>query len=359
MRCLTLADSLRSHNAQCVFFMRNHEPGFIELVRQRGYQVYPLAKSNRPQQAESAYSHWLGTTQQDDAEQTIYILRSLSDKLDWLVIDHYALDKSWEIGLREYADHLLAIDDLANRQHDCDLLLDQNLYQHMQHRYDNYLSEQSIRLLGPRFALLRPEFREARTRLRKRDGSIQRVFVFFGGADLANMTGKTIEAINDSTFKSIQFDIVIGSANPEWETLERTAQKHANIQLHTQVERMSELMSLAVIAIGAAGTTSWERCCLGLPSILAVLADNQRDVADGLVHYGLGISLGDHTDITPKQIRDSLLHCMNNSNVVSEMSDRCLHYVDGLGADRVVEKMMEMSTTVSSSQSNKPSLKRG
>lgn len=344
MRCLTLADALRSQGMGCMFIMRDHEASFLALVRQRGYEVHLLPSvSNKEKSTESTYADWLGTTQQTDAEQTIVLLKQLPQTLDWLVIDHYALDRTWQAALRNYSEHLFVIDDLANRAQDCDLLLDQNLYHNMSTRYDGLLPESATELLGPEFALLRPEFKEARQHLRKRDGNIKRVFVFFGGADLVNMTTKTIEAISDTAFRHIQFDIVIGSANPERQALEQMTKKLPNVQLHTQVSRMSELLSTADFAIGAAGTTSWERCCLGVPSIVAVLADNQQDVADGLAYFDLGISLGNHAEITPQQICNTLLSCMNNPDDVREMSERCLQYVDGLGTERVVEQMMAMN----------------
>ena len=192
MRCLTLADALRERGAQCNFICREHAGNMNDLIRARGYavEVLPLNNSNASAHESPAHEGWLGAEWQDDAEQT---RRALADiTVDWLIVDHYALDICWEHQMRGICRRLMVIDDLADRTHDCDLLLDQN-YSDNAGRYGTLVPDSTRIRIVPRYALLQPEYQRSQVE-RSEAQAISRVLVFFGGSDPDDMTRMTLEA---------------------------------------------------------------------------------------------------------------------------------------------------------------------
>ena len=258
-------------------------------------------------------------------------------RLSWLIVDHYALDKRWEGQMRPFTGKIMVIDDLADRPHDCDLLLDQNLYKGMERRYEGLVPDHCERLLGPRYALLRPEFAAARRTLRHRDGRVRRILVFFGGSDLSNETAKALEAIRLLNRSDIAVDVVVGASNAKGDMIREICQRMPNTCFHLQVENMAELMALADLAIGAGGTTTWERCYLGLPTIVLVLADNQREVAEAMSAAGAIRNVGWHADVTSTGLAEALRMAMASPDFLNAMSERCFAIMGGPGAASGVE----------------------
>ncbi len=272
MRCLTLADQLRTKGMTVAFVCRNVPGGMFDLLSARGYQTVAIEGN---------------CSQQLDAQETIHVAGQLfPDGLDWIVVDHYELDVVWESRLRAHTCKLLVIDDLANRYHDCDLLLDQNYYRDLDQRYKGLVPEQCITLLGQSYLLLRPEFVAERQRLRDRDGVVRRIMVFFGGSDSTNQTKKTIEALRLLNRSDLHVDIVIGSVNPCRNEIERLCAITENLTFHCQVSNMAELISSVDLAVGAGGSSMWERCFLGLPALTVVFAANQEKTTEDVAETG-------------------------------------------------------------------------
>lgn len=135
MRCLTLADALKQRGAQIRFVSRQMPKHLRDMLREKSHECTPLnSRSNEEAADDLPHSHWLGTSQAADAQKTLQALSAQT--WDWLVVDHYALDARWESALRGMVRRILVIDDLADRVHDCDVLLDQNLYEDMDTRRD-------------------------------------------------------------------------------------------------------------------------------------------------------------------------------------------------------------------------------
>jgi len=274
------------------------------------------------------HSHWSGINWEIDAKDTLAVL-SGTPKLSWLIVDHYALDMRWEGQMRPFTGKIMVIDDLADRPHDCDLLLDQNLYKGLERRYDGLVPDHCERLLGPRYALLRPEFAAARKTLRHRDGRVRRIFIFFGGNDLSNETAKALEAIRLLNRSEIAVDVVVGASNPKGDQIREICQRMPNTCFHLQVGNMAELMVLADLAIGAGGTTTWERCCLGLPTLALVLADNQREVVEAMSAAGAMRNVGWHADVTSTTLAEALRMAMASPERLNAMSERSLAIMGG------------------------------
>lgn len=318
MRCLTLAKQIeKEKKAQIAFISRNLDGNMNFLIEQAGYTLFALPECENNSSL-SGYEKWLTVEKKLDAEQTKAILQEIC--ADCLVIDSYALDEEWERIQRPFVKKIMVIDDLANRRHDCDILLDQNYYKDIKTRYEGLVPKHCKLLLGPKHALLRDEFYEERKHLRTRDGSIHRILVFFGGSDLTNETIKAVQAIVASGREDVQVDVVVGGSNKRKEEVERFCRQHKNMNYYCQVSNMAELIHKADLAIGAGGTTIWERCFLGLPSIVIAVADNQKKLCTDCNELGLLKYIGESRKATVDLLQKVLDEMIDNKKYIEQIS---------------------------------------
>ena len=332
MRCLTLANTLIQKGAKTRFLSRHLPVHFKKMLEQKGHELNMLKGESEESNDDGLfYSHWLGTSQRQDAVDSLQALGN--ESWDWLVVDHYALDKRWEIELRKSAKKIMVIDDLADRIHDCDTLLDQNLHADMELRYRQKIPPSCRMLFGPRYAILREEFRKVRETVKVRAGEVRKIMVFFGGIDADNYTGKAIEVLSQLDRKSIKIDVVIGTQHPVRKAIE-SACKHHQFICHVQTDKMAELMAAADLAIGAGGVATWERCCLGLPTLAICTADNQRAQIDAVAAMGLLVTPKINNDFI-----DGIKHCImaliDNEDQRNRISTRAMNEVDGYGVIRI------------------------
>lgn len=336
MRCLTLAETLRSRGVETRFICRAHLGNMVELLERQAMPVTVLpAPAQSPNVNSEDYASWLGVTQDEDAEQTIEAL--FGDRPDWLVVDHYGLDADWEQRLRPHTVKLMVIDDLADRRHDCDLLLNPNYSEGGENRYSNLIPENCRLLLEPRYALLRPEYAAYRRTLRPRDGMVRRVLVFFGGSDPHNMTGLALEGLSTPEFQHLEVDVVVGANNSHRVALEKQVSARPLTNLHGSRAHLADLMAHADLAIGAGGGTTWERMCLGLPSLVVSIADNQRPTCEALAQAELIQCIGSFRDVRPKDLVEALKRSIGNRERLLASSAENQLLVDGLGALRLAE----------------------
>lgn len=339
MRCLTLADELRLRGAEVTFLSRPQPGDAGALIAARGYRVMPLggtAAAVPRQDGDPPHADWLGCTWQEDLEESRRALAE-GDDADWLVVDHYALDARWEGALRRQVGRILVIDDLADRNHDCDLLLDQNLQ--TPDRYARRVPATCRQMLGPRHALLRPTFRRPAGSQRRRDGSVRRGLVFFGGGDPADITGRAVDAWQGPRTRDLPLDVVVGAAYPHRERLAARCQRLPHFRLHVQVEDMAALMVEADLALGGTGVTTWERAALGLPALTVSLADNQRPIARAAAAAGILTWLGDGHAVSDADWRQAIAEAIASPDRLLAQSAAGHALVDGRGAERVVEAM--------------------
>lgn len=348
MRCLTLADALSARGAECVFICRTHPGNLLDLVRSKGYTAHALPIQRAPVGASllaiktaddathPAHSHWLGSSQSEDAAACAPILAELQP--DWLIVDHYALDARWEECLKPYCRKLLVIDDLADRPHACDLLLDQT-FGRQPEDYRAWVPADCRLLCGSHYALLRPEFASLRpySMQRRAEPQLRHLLITMGGVDKDNATGQILTALRDSPLPvDCQITVLMGATAPWLTEVERLAQAMPwPTQVRVGVSDMAQLMADSDLAIGAAGATSWERCCLGLPTIMLVLADNQRLVAQGLEQGQAARLIKQAQDIAsclPGLLRELIEQPMSLQN----MSQSAARIVDGQGTATVI-----------------------
>lgn len=308
MRCLTLAERLRKKSAEVHFISRDLAGSLHRLVEEHGFPLHLLPQHEEDTNL-TGYAAWLTVPQAVDAEETGEIL-SRMQPVNRLVVDSYALDAVWEQRLRPLVREIFVIDDLANRPHECDILLDQNFYREMWHRYDGLVPPTCKLLLGPSHALLREEFYEAREHLRERDGILCRILVFYGGSDATRETEKAIRALVQLQLPSIAVDVVVGGSNPCRASIEELCAAHDFLYYHCQVSNMAELMARADLCLGAGGTTTWERCFLGLPAIVTAVAENQIQICEDCAEAGYICYLGRWDEVTEEDLAKAVQKCI-------------------------------------------------
>ena len=291
MRCLTLAERLKKENDADVYFvMRALSGNLIDLVKQKKISVLELPQAGSPS-ALSGYAKWLTVTQEQDAAETIASMKTIGTP-DVLVIDSYAIDINWESILRPHVKKIMVIDDLANRKHNCEVLLDQNLYLDNDERYRGLVSKECKLLLGPQYAILREEFYEAHKNIRVRNGQIKNILVFFGSSDPTNETMKALQAISGLNRKDIVVNVIVGQSNPNKKEIEGFCNLHDNMNFFCQINNIAEFMNAADLAIGAGGSVTWERCFLGLPAIVIAIAENQIELSENCARKGIIVFMG-------------------------------------------------------------------
>jgi len=346
MRCISLADEIKHRGGVCTFYSRELPGNLIFLIERRGHKVVPLQKPDsaiKRSSPKSGYASWLGVNYDKDVKDTLTAIGKT--KYDWLIVDHYSLDNLWELEMLTAYKKLMVIDDLANRRHFCDVLLDQNLGRSSMD-YINLVSQNTKFLIGPKFALLRTEFALLREKSlnRRVHPQFKTLLISLGGVDMDNITCTLLRALNASNELPLDLEItVIMGPNAPWvkDVKEQADKMRYVVEVVVDCQDMAHKMLISDISIGAAGSTSWERCALGLPSILLCLADNQKAVIKELSKSGCAIEL-DFSSYDDDEIRRRLdiALLLISQNLIS-MSKLASQIADGNGCKRVVNLMLE------------------
>lgn len=342
VRCLTLADALKKLDIKSYFLCREHEN--LDLVSQSGHALISLQQPAKTEViGDSEYASWLGVSWQEDAEETINAIKYLSP--GWLIVDHYAIDFRWQAKLREHVDKIIIIDDLMNRQHDCDLIIDSN-YGRTAGDYSGLVPANARICVGSKFVMLRPEFlqyRQAAKTRRLQMEKIETILVFLGGGDPDNVTQIALVALAQLPWEdNPTIVVVLGAANPHVDTIKKYLASYPfKSALHVNTPDMAEFMCSADLAIGASGGTTWERCCLGLPSISVSIAENQRYANQVLCKAGM-ITMPDTDLPLGEGIIKTVEQLKSNSDLMHSMSQKCFALIDGKGVSRIIQVMKEL-----------------
>ena len=260
MRCLTLAEQLKKRHASVTFISRALPGNIISIIKEKGYQVIELSSDsdfNNTSFYDYYKKNWL-----EDARETLEYIRNNINTIDLLVLDHYGLDYKWESVLYPDVNKFMVIDDLANREHKCDILLDQNFYLGFKDRYSSLVPEKCRLLLGPQYVLLREEFITLADSMKERNGQINRILVFFGGTDPTHETEKALSSLTKFGEK-FQVDVIVGATNPNKNNIQAFCENHNNFYFYTQVSNISEFMNQADLAIGAGRHRESTYCLYG------------------------------------------------------------------------------------------------
>lgn len=341
-RCLTLAQELRRRGASVSFIVRDHEPGWYRQVDAAGVRVVSLPRP--PSNARiSLQDHrtWAGVPEGIDAEQTLNVLRHAPHHL--LIVDHYGLGLGWERKVGRSVERMVAIDDLPDRVHDVDILIDQNLTASQRHASEVFARRGGQALLGPRYALLNPSYLHARELGSNEDRRDQRVLVYFGGSDPAGLTRLTIEVLGEERFRHLQVDVVLGPATKDAEAIRAMAVVDERLRVHTQLPSLAGLLMHANVAVGAGGATTWERACLAVPSIVVAVAANQLVNARLLQDAGAARYVGTVDAATRDRVREALISLVANERARRGMAEAAARLVDGWGVWRATEVLLPSS----------------
>ena len=322
VRCLALAGGLRSRDTE-VFFVCADLPGnMAPTISRHGFNIgliHPCSAAR------------------DDAQATMAAVFG-AQPFDWLVVDSYRLDHRFERLLCQSVRHVLVIDDLHDRRHLCDLLVDTIATEGAIGRYAGLIQPGTVCLLGQRYVPLRQTFLGAAPA--DRDFTrVQRVLVSYGGTDPLDMTSRALSVVADAAVRHIHFDVVIGRTNPRRRRL-KVATKHLpNVRVHIDTPHMPMLMACSDLSLGAGGTTTWERMFMGLPSIVVALADNQLEICESLSSKGLIRYLGFGTTVTAADLHEALLASMEGHSWRARVSALGRRLVDGRGVERIIDAM--------------------
>ena len=337
MRCLTLALGLSEKGASVSFICREHHGNLIELIRSHGFLVHALplhtqVNYTKENPLEPAHAVWLGCNWQVDVEHCHAVL---NDPVDWIIIDHYALDYRWENAMRDKCQKMMCIDDLADRVHECDLLLDQNLGR-TRDDYLDLVSPGTKLLLGPQYALLRHEFadwREASLKGRMQP-QLRHLLIAMGGVDNDNVTEVILNTIDQSKLIDLErITVIMGPHAPWLDKIRRLASEvSVSVTLLSSVNNMAQLMAQCDLAIGAGGTTTWERCSLGLPTVLISLAENQKYISREVGKVGAAI-LCDVQDVEHEL--GNILRVVSEPDCLRRLSFNSSQITDGRGMQSV------------------------
>lgn len=319
MRCLTLAETLRLRGANVTFICREHVGHLCNLIDTKKFNVFKLPAPNKEwkQPLLTPHSNWLGVPWFIDAKETKLLLQRHS--VDLLIIDHYAIDCKWECTLKNMVKNIMVIDDLGDRKHHCDLLLDPTVLDNS-NRYQTLVPSDCKLFLGPSYVLLRPEFYEEKSLLKLRTGLVKRILIFFGGFDLTNETGKALSSFLELGRHDIEVDVVVGQQNIHKHKLQGICEQYSNFHFHYQVNNIAILMRIADLSIGAGGTTAWERCFLGLPAVVLSIAENQKFICESLGKMKVIKYLGESHTVDQSSLTLQLNKFIENEQERTEMS---------------------------------------
>jgi UDP-2,4-diacetamido-2,4,6-trideoxy-beta-L-altropyranose hydrolase len=330
-RCLSLASELARYQVQCIFFIKDLQGSLTEEIASSGHQVVILDYGNK------------FTSKQDfdqtlDAELIIEHLKIMRPNL--LIVDHYRIDIIWERKIKPYVEDVVVIDDYLNRPHDCSYFFNQNYFlgETLETSCINFKKGLFV---GTRFALLGIEYLEKRMEMLKLKKSSTtsnslKCLVYFGGSDSENLILRMLNIVKKGLFPQIQFNMILGVNNRNSADVKIKSISQKNIAIHEHSKSLVSLLSESDIAIGSPGSTTWERMCLGIPSILISIADNQDSNLNYLSISGCIVSAGKIQDLTDEKIERSIKLLMNEK-FLNEMKKKCLTLVDGYGAKRVAQ----------------------
>lgn len=338
MRCLTLANAFAKYGADVIFLCRASHGHLIKNINLHGFTVLKLtAITNQPTGSLLQYS------QQQDAQECIDLLKNIK-AFDLFIVDHYELDIEWQTLLHTFYYKLLVIDDLANRHHICDFLIDQTLGR-VNNAYSELIPHHCQTLLGQEYMLLREEFTKQKVnilnkRLNKED--INHVLITMGGMDPHNITSKALNGLLSLKDQQpdLQVSVMLTSQAPHINMIIEVSEKHDWIYLYVDSSNIAKLMATADIAIGGSGSTAWERCCLALPTLSIIDADNQKLVDQSLANINACISLGWYESITEELIATQCQILFKDRIRYNELAIAAINVCDGRGTERVVDKVL-------------------
>ena len=321
MRCLTLAQALMRRGATCAFAATPATEGILKAFASPDIEAFPVVDDI--DQAPAAAAAW-----------------AKAWRADWVVLDHYFVPPAQEAALRE-GRMLAVLDDLADRPRGADLLINPAFGWSVD-RYAGLLPQGAPILVGPGYALVRPEFavrREAAVTRRREGGHLRHLLVSLGLTDVEGITARVVKAARP-VVPDLLLEVVLSGAAPSLPALCGAAKSDAHLRLHVDSHAMAELTAVADLAIGAGGSSVWERATLGLPTLTLILADNQRPMAQTMAAAGLTLAVDAAEPDFETRLTHGLETLIRDAALRRSISESSAALCDGLGAERVAQAML-------------------
>jgi UDP-2,4-diacetamido-2,4,6-trideoxy-beta-L-altropyranose hydrolase len=329
MRCLALADGLSKKGWICTFLCKDHVGSAKTIIENKGYLLELLAVDEFIER-KGEYEKWVGSTQDDDAKACLRLIGRHQNCV--VVVDHYGLDSVWESKIKPEVDYLIVIDDLVNRPHRCDVLIDSK-YGRIEEEYRKFCNKSTIILTGTNYCLLRKEFFGLIPEAKKKRGdtrNINKILINFGGSDSQGYSVKVLRILN-KYFDHLNIEIIIGSSCRHINELKRNITSKTN--LYVDANNVASIMLECDFSIGSFGGMSWERCSLGLPSFGFIAADNQNEIAQSLSDKGV-VGILDENNFESKLI--DILSGGSDIGWWKDMSKKSFMLCDGKGVLRII-----------------------
>lgn len=334
-RCISFAKKLRNDGHQCFFITRSFHGNRSDLIELNGFKNIKLnPKPIINDDSKNPYSKWLGASQKDDAAETLKYINSLS--IDILIIDHYAINREYEEILFPFLKKIVVIDDLCNRRHLCNFLIDQTPGRQAI-EYDRLVPKECIKLCGEKFLILRDEFINKEIDLSPSKYLLRKFLINFGGTDEHNYTQLALSHLNKIFFdEEIECNIILSSSCLNLSKIQNYSKLlNFKCNFHIDTDKVAELIRFSDIGIGAGGISALERCALGLPSLLYLVADNQKSIINSLVRKNSAIEIKDKSFFAFK----SGWQLISNKSNYFKLKKACSKLVKNDGLDLIIRNI--------------------
>ncbi|MAB87017.1 MAG: UDP-2,4-diacetamido-2,4,6-trideoxy-beta-L-altropyranose hydrolase [Rhodobacteraceae bacterium] len=340
VRCATLASELKSRGIQVHLAVSASSslPDWVEsLFPGPIHSLNPRDKSIPDHGQRLSHSAWLHGSQQDDALQTQELIKCrLDGKVDSIVVDHYGLDARWHRAMHQFCSSIMAIDDLADRKLDVSVVLDQNRPPAIgEQLYRRLASESCFLAMGPKWALIRNEFKTLRSD-RKSDADEPRILLMSGGSNIGSLADICLEGLL-ALGRKLQIDVIVGASDTRDELMDLCQDTHHQIRIHVAPERPARIMASADLAISSAGSTTWELACLGVPALLITVAENQIAVVKQALDAGTAVHV---PSLDAAAVREAAGLMIEDRDRLNRMERAGRELVDGEGAVRIADLLL-------------------
>ena len=334
MRCYNLALELKHFNTTFICRYLNNEQR--KLLEDKKIRLL-INQTKSDQIYSDLYLNWLGVTQEIDAIDTIENINSLENII--LIVDSYSLSETWLNLINPLTIKTIVIDDLANRNFNCDMLIDHNYFKNYEYRYHNLVNENAIKLLGPKYSLISKSL----VKFKKEKpffNHLNSILIYFGASDNYNLTLFTLDALLESKYKKLDFKIILRSDHKNFSQIEQLSNNLNNIELFSFTADIGDFFKKCDLAIGAGGTTTWERILVGIPSLIVTIAENQNKFIKDLKEDKFIYYLGNFSTLKKRDIIKKIDYLVKNKSDVAKNINRGQILVDGKGISRVKESIM-------------------
>ena len=321
IRCLELAKLFKKNEYKIFFICRNFVGNLNNGVTEENFNLLLIDDPSK--------------NYERDFNNSEILIKNLG-KFNFLVVDNYQLDILWESQMRKYAKKIIAIDDLANRKHDCDILIDQNFAENNDLRYEGLVNKNTIKLLSPKYSIIKKEFRNINIK-KSVNKKVENIFICFGATDPSNHSIKVIEALDLLNYELNSINVFTTEENLNYEALKKKCSTTKNCFFYSNKFQLPEILSSCDLAIGSGGSMCWERAFLGVPSIVFGIAKNQIEIIKALIKNE--IVVGEHWNPKPdiNLIKYWLKFVIDNPKILGKLSNKSKEMVDGFGLDRINE----------------------